>query len=120
MHPPRRRVDVGATFVLFLLFGALLPAVAQGQVEDVDRVLLTRYALAHLELNEARDEFHGKVGRVHDEEGRRRAREELDARVDSIFVEHDMTLAEYDDITLTISLDGAVRTMFEEILLEIA
>jgi hypothetical protein len=120
MHLSRRIVDIGAALGLLLTVWVLQPAHAHGQDEDVDRALLTRYALAHVELNDARDEFHGKVGRVHDEEGRRRAREELDARVDSIFVAHEMTLEEYDEITLTISLDGAVRTMFEEILLEIA
>jgi hypothetical protein len=110
-----------ANIILILSVIALSPAQARAQDGDLDRELLTRYAQAHLQahldLNDARDEFHGKVGRVHDEEGRRRAREELEARVEEIFEQHEMTPAEYDDITLTISLDGAVRSVFEEILL---
>jgi hypothetical protein len=106
-----------ANIILILSVIALSPAQARAQDGDLDRELLTRYAQAHLDLNDARDEFHGKVGRVHDEEGRRRAREELEARVEEIFEQHEMTPAEYDDITLTISLDGAVRSVFEEILL---
>jgi hypothetical protein len=119
MHAPRRTPDIGAVLLLLLSVAALAPVRARGQDAGFDRELLTRYAQAHVELNDARDEFHGKVGRVHDEEGRRRAREELEARVEEIFIEHEITSEEYDVITLTISLDAAARAMFEEILLEL-
>jgi len=117
MHHKSSALSIHGCIVLMLSLIAFSPTGAAAQDAEPDRELLTRYAQAHIELNDARDEFHGKIGRVHDEEGRRRAREELEARVEEIFVEHEMTQEEYDDITLTISLDGAVRTMFEEILL---
>lgn len=80
----------------------------------VDREMMMRFARAHLAINDARDEFHGKVARVHDAEGRARAREEVEVRIKAILEEQEMTRATYDEIILRISLDGVMRTMFEE------
>lgn len=88
-------------------------AAATEQV-TVDSVTMLRFVRAHLEINNARDEFHGKLARVHDAEGRARAREEVEVRIKSVLEEQEMTRAVYDEIILRISLDGVMRTMFEE------
>lgn len=118
MNTLRRAVRTSTTLATLAVATALVPSSAQAQADEVelDRERVTQYARAHIGLNEARDEFHGKVGRVHDEEGRRRAREELEAAVAEVLSEQEMTQEEYDEITLIISLDGEIRTMFEEIL----
>lgn len=103
-----------ALFALLTL-GALSPVAAQAPESTlpVDEARLTQFAQAHIAINEARDEFHGQVARVHDEEGRRRAREEVDARIGEILEAHEMTQEEYDDFILLISLDGELRTAFD-------
>ena len=85
----------------------------------MDTERLTRFAEAHLAINEARDEFHGEVARVHDEEGRLRAREEVDATLEEILAEHEMTRDEYDEFILLISLDGELRAAFEEVVAQL-
>lgn len=102
------------------LMSVLIPSAARAQDAELDRERLTQFARAHVALTTARDVFHGKVGRVHDEDGRRRAREELVAQVAKVLAEHEMTQEEYDEITLTISLNGDVRAMFDEILATLA
>ena len=80
---------------------------------------LVRMARVHTAIAEARDEFHGEVARVHDAEGRARAREEVDARIEEIFAEHEVTREEYDDFILRISLDGELRAAFEEAMVQL-
>ena len=85
----------------------------------MDRDRMTEFALAHVAVNDARDEFHGAVARVHDPEGRLRAREEVEEAITTILEEVGMTREDYDQITLLISLDGELRTMFEEVMTEL-
>jgi hypothetical protein len=85
----------------------------------MDRDRMTEFALAHVAVNDARDEFHGAVARVHDPEGRLRAREEVEEAITTILEEVGMTREDYDQITLLISLDGELRTMFEEVMAEL-
>ena len=99
--------------------GTPVQAQTEGDGLDLDRESITQYAIAHGEINDARDEFHGKVARVHDAEGRLRAREEVEAAIGTILEGHKMTREEYDEITLLISLDGEFRLIFEEIMLEL-
>jgi len=107
--------------LLALLAVVMVPAPASAQAtEELDRERMTQFARAHVAINAARDEFHGKVARVHDEEGRRRAREEVEAQIAEVLEAQEMTKEQYDDITLRISLDGELRTMFDEILAELA
>lgn len=122
------RRPIGATFTLLALLataGALAgPAHAQDTTravpaQELDRERLAQFARAHLTVNEARDEFHGVVARVHDEEGRLRAREEVDARIEEILEQNEMTREEYDEFILLISLDGELRTAFEEIVAQL-
>ena len=104
-----------------LLAVVMVPAPASAQApQELDRARMTQFARAHVAINDARDEFHGKVARVHDEEGRRRAREEVEAQIDEVLEAQELTHEQYDDITLRISLDGELRTMFDEILAELA
>jgi hypothetical protein len=81
---------------------------------------MTQYVRAHRVLNDARDEFHGKVGRLHDEQGRERARIEMEEQIAAGLEAHDLTRAEYDELTVLISLDGDTRTLFDEVMLELA
>lgn len=110
------------TLGLFALMTVLLvPApVSAQETPELDRARMTQFARAHVAINDARDEFHGKVARVHDEEGRRRAREEVEAQITAILEEQEMSKDQYDDITLSISLDGDLRAMFDEIVAELA
>lgn len=92
---------------------------AQRASPQIAHERLMQFARAHLAINEARDDFHSEVARVHDAEGRQRAREVVDARIASILEEQEMSREEYDDVILLISLDEPLRTRFEEALAEI-
>ena len=98
---------------------APVQAQTEGEGFDLDRESLTQYAIAHGAINDARDEFHGQLARVHDAEGRLRAREEVEAAIVTILEGQEMTREEYDAVTLLISLDGDFRMMFDEIMLEL-
>lgn len=119
-----RRILGRAFFALLLAVAAgQAPAAAQaveGSDEEVTREELEHFARAHVAINEIRDEFHGEVARVHDAEGRQRAREQVEERISAVLEEHEMTRERFDELTLMISLDGDLRTTFDEILAEIA
>jgi predicted transcriptional regulator len=114
-------VSWGFGLLVLALASVVTPVQAQTEGEglDLDRESLTQYAIAHGAINDARDEFHGKVARVHDAEGRLRAREEVEAAIVTILEGQEMTREEYDEVTLLISLDGDFRVMFDEIMLEL-
>ncbi len=115
-----RRTTAGGLLLLALTLAAgAKPAAAQSD-EPITRERLTEFARAHLAINEIRDEFHGEVARVHDAEGRARAREQVEAKISAVLEEYVMTREEFDEVTLRISLDGELRVMFDEILVEIA
>ena len=116
-----RTVSWGFGLLVLALASVVTPVQAQTEGEglDLDRESLTQYAIAHRAINDARDEFHGKVARVHDAEGRLRAREEVEAAIVTILEGQEMTREEYDEVTLLISLDGDFRVMFDEIMLEL-
>lgn len=121
MSMPRRTMGGGAIILATLLaVGAGSPAHAQEQDLAPDREVLAQFARTHLLINDARDAFHGEIARLHDEEGRRRAREEVDARISGILEEHAITREQYDALILRISMDGELRATFEEILAEVA
>ena len=116
-----RTVSWGFGLLVLALASVVTPVQAQTEGEglDLDRESLTQYAIAHGAINDARDEFHGKVARVHDAEGRLRAREEVEAAIVTILEGQEMTREEYDEVILLISLDGDFRVMFDEIMLEL-
>lgn len=117
----RRTTSRGLLLLALALAGGTAPLAAQEeQTEPLTRERLTEFARAHLAINEVRDEFHGEVARVHDEEGRTRAREQVEEKIASILEEHELTREEFDEITLRISLDGELRAMFDEILVKLA
>ncbi len=120
MNMLRRAMETGITLVVLVLMGVLLPTSSQAQDTEIGRDRMTQFARAHISLDAARDEFHGKVGRVHDEDGRTRARAEMVAQIAQILEEQDMTQEQYDEITLIISLDGDARALFEEVSAELA
>ena len=118
MEMARRALLTGAAmFVCALSMAA--PARAQAEDPPLDRERITQYARVHKALNDARDEFHGKVGRVHDEQGRERARVEMEEQIEEALAAGGMTREEYDRITLAISMDGEARAIFDEVLAEI-
>ena len=112
--------SVRAALVTLVVAAAVVPVAAQTQEAPPDRERLTQFARAHIAINNARDEFHGKVARVHDEQGRERARQEMEVQVGEILSATAMTREEYDEIVLIISIDGESRAMFDEILAELA
>ncbi|MGB0543948.1 MAG: hypothetical protein ACPGPI_09530 [Longimicrobiales bacterium] len=95
------------------------PIAAQDLDIAIDRERMVEFVRVHIAVNDVRDEFHGAVARVHDPEGRIRAREEVETALDAILEEAEMTREEYDQMTLLISLDGDLRTMFEEVMAEL-
>lgn len=119
MKLPMHTGPLVALFALLVL-GAVTPSAARAQdTTTVDEARLTQFAQAHIAINEARDEFHGQVARVHDEEGRRRAREEVDAKIEEILEAHEMTQEEYDEFILLISLDGELRAAFDALVIRL-
>ncbi|HCW77549.1 MAG TPA: hypothetical protein DG084_00410, partial [Gemmatimonadetes bacterium] len=107
MRMPRRALlKALALTAVATLAGVATPApiFAQDLEIAMDRDRMTEFALAHVAVNDARDEFHGAVARVHDPEGRLRAREEVEEAITTILEEAGMTREEYDQITLLISL----------------
>lgn len=112
--------SVRAALLTLVVAAAMVPAATQAQEAPPDREQLTQFAKAHIAINTARDEFHGKVARMHEEQGRERARQEMEAQVGEILTTAAMTQEEYDEIILIISLDGETRAMFDEILAELA
>ncbi len=112
--------SVRAALVTLVVAAAVVPVAAQTQEAPPDRERLTQFARAHVAINDARDEFHGKVARMHEEQGRERARQEMEVQVGEILSATAMTREEYDEIILIISLDGESRAMFDEILAELA
>jgi len=118
MDTVRRAPGIGAVMIAVAL---ALAAPLQAQADDppLDRERITQYARVHKALNDARDEFHGKVGRVHDEQGRERARVEMEEQIAAALEAGGMTREEYDRITLAISMDGEARAIFDEVLAEI-
>lgn len=101
--------------ILAFLFVVGHPAHVTAQDATLDREQLTRFARAHIAMGVARDEFHGSLARIHDDEGLIRARQELDARTAQILVENALTSDQYGLITLVISSSEEVRAAFEEI-----
>ena len=109
----RRAIARGVVLALVVACGAVSPAGAQDV--PLDREQLTRYARAHIAIGAARDEFHARIARIHDDVGLARAREEMDARIAQILVENALTSEQYGVLTLLISQNEAVRAVFEDI-----
>lgn len=118
MKTPRRALPA---LLALLALVATAPTSAAAQTDELtlDRETITQYARTHRAMNDARDEFHGKVGRIHDEQGRERARAELEEQIEAILAEHELTQEQYDFLTLAISMDGEARALFEEVMAEL-
>lgn len=80
---------------------------------------LADFARAHVAINAARDAFHDRLGRVHDEQGRALAREELVRQVSEILSQASITQQEYTSLTLSVSLDPETRAAFEAMVVEL-
>ena len=105
MKMPRRAVLRALILTAVAAFAGLAtanPIVGQEVDIEMDRERMVEFVRAHIAINDARDEFHGAVARVHDPEGRIRAREEVEAAIEAILEEAEMTREVYDQITLLI------------------
>jgi hypothetical protein len=114
-----RMRPAGLLVFLMVVAAAATPAAAQDAAPPETEVTpehLEQFARAHIAVSAARDDFHGQVARVHDPEGRARAREEVEAKIRAILEEHEITREDFDALTLRISLDGELRARFEELL----
>ncbi len=121
MRYPRHPGAATSLFLALVVAAGTAPgaATAQDAEQAIGQERLAQFAAAHVAINEARDEFHGQVARVHDEEGRTRAREEVDARIQEILEANEMTQEEYDQFILRISLDGELRAAFDELVAQL-
>ena len=63
MRLSRCAPSVRAALVTLVVAAAVVPVAAQTQEAPPDRERLTQFARAHIAINNARDEFHGKVAR---------------------------------------------------------
>jgi hypothetical protein len=108
------RAIVRGTFLVLALVVAP-PAHVRAQDAPIDREQLTRFARAYIAIGAARDEFHAQLGRIHDDTGLVRARQELDAKIAQILNENALSPERYGIITLVVSQNEEVRAAFEEI-----
>ena len=80
---------------------------------------LVEFAKLHATMNTARDEFFAKIGRTHDDEGKKSLREEFNKQVAEILSKHGTTQADYQRMIFTISSDPAQRDAFERALKQV-
>ena len=80
---------------------------------------LVEFAKLHATMNTARDEFFAKIGRTHDDEGKKALREEFNKHVEDILKQHGTTQAEYQRMIFVISSDPAQREQFERALKQV-
>jgi hypothetical protein len=106
---------IGRVVALATLLLLGLTASAHAQTDPLDREELTRYARAYVALDAARQAFHERIARIHDDAGLARARAELDGELAQIYTEHAITSERYGEVTLLISQNAAVRADFEEV-----
>lgn len=115
--PARRTAFLVAALVGFLGADAVS---AQAPSGTPGRTELTVFARAHLDMNEARDEFHAAIAAAHEEPVIERVREAFNERVAEIMEEHALTQARYDQLLVIVSTDELARSMFAQILAELA
>ena len=116
--PFRGRGVVGAAALLLFVLAPSLAA----QEQDIPQLGEARLAVvvaAYVEVSEARDDYHGVLGRTHEAQERDRLRAELQDRLDGILEEHEITQEEYEQIPLVISVNDEQRATFERLLAEL-
>ena len=116
-HRPRVMAR-GALLACALASGASAGAAAQEAPLDDEQ--LTRFARAYVATSAAKEEFHASIARVHDQEGRIRARQEMEAELVRILAEHYLTEQTYVEITLLVSVNAEARARFEATLRRLA
>jgi hypothetical protein len=95
---------------------AAAPAAAPQAAPDPK---LVEFAKLHATLNTARDEFFAKIGRTHDDEGKKTLREEFNKHVGEVLAQHGTNQADYQRMIFTISSDPAQREQFERALKQV-
>ena len=91
----------------------------QGAPADLGIERLTTFARVHLAIADARDAFHGQIGRLHEEQSRLQARRQMLQKVAEILEAEGLTQEEYDRFILIISTDAETRAAFEKVLAEL-
>ena len=100
---------------------AMLWAPTHARAQDMPEVgpeKLATYVKLYMAINTLRDEMQGEMGRVHDEQGRERIRQDANEKIAKIHADLGMTEEEYDQITLIVSFDSGLRAQFDALLAE--
>ena len=95
------------------------PVQAQDAPPEITHETLALFVNVHHQITVIRDEYHGQLARIHDEQGRALVRAELDAKIAEVHEAEGMTPEDYDRITLVVSLDAELREAFEVLLAEL-
>ena len=108
-----------------MLFSLLvgLPCSLAAQEQEIPQIgedRMTVFVTVHVAIGEARDDFHGELGRTHEAQEQDRLRAQLRERIEGILEEHEMNQEEFEQITLVISIDEEQRLTFERILEELS
>jgi hypothetical protein len=120
------RRSLFVTALALLSFGA--PRVVQAQVKTPAAAAapqaldpkLVEFAKLHATMNTARDEFFAKIGRTHDDEGKKALREEFDKHITEVLTKAGTSQADYQRMLVTISSDPAQREQFEKALKQVS
>ena len=122
-------MDIRLKRARFLGFALLAVAVAtvsapstvqaQDEPPEITEETLALFANVHHQITIIRDEYHGQLARIHDEQGRALVRAELDGKIAEVHEAEGMTPDDYDRITLVVSLDATLREAFEALLAEL-
>lgn len=115
-----RFLGVALLAATFAVLSAPASVQAQDEPPEITDELMSQFAKVHHEIAIIRDEYHGRLARIHDTEGRAQVREELDEKIAEVHEAEGMTPEEYDRLTLVVSLDAELRETFEALLDELA
>jgi hypothetical protein len=113
-----QRFFFGAVVMAMALPLLLTPQAVEGQEESsaVVEERLLAFARVHLEVAEIRDELHQELARYHEVDGRTRARQTADAKIEDAMEEHGVDPEEYQEFIAAISFDPDLMAAFEEAL----
>ncbi len=112
-----------AVFVAVLALAGSGATPLSGQQEaspTVEEAELVRFARAHLAVAAARDAYHARLARSHEDNERERLRAELTETLAGILDAHEMSREEFDRFTVLVSTNAEARASFERILADLA
>jgi len=98
------------------LLMAPLPAEGQAEGSRAMEERLLSFAKVHLEIAEIRDDLHQELARYHEVDGRARARQAADARIEDAMEANGVDRSEYEEFITAVSFDPELARAFEEAL----